>query len=102
MKKMLMLAVFFLSLNSFAQAFIPRMEFFVNREVSVTRVWNQTFYPVVCSGLAYGQTYHGMVLNSWINQVIVAPGTFAEAYVHSNYYDPMVRAWAEINCYRAW
>ncbi len=102
MSKFLILVTFIFSFNASAQAFIPRMEFFVNREVAVTRVWNTTFYSVVCSGLAYGQTYQGVVLNTWINQVVVAPGAYAEAYVHPNYYDPMIRAWGEINCLRGW
>lgn len=99
---MLLLAVFLSALSSSAFAFIPQMSFYINREVAVTRVWNTTNRPFVCSGIAYGQTYQGVMLNAWFNNLYVAPGAYAHAYVYSNYYDPFVRTWAEVNCQFTW
>jgi hypothetical protein len=98
MKKMLFTLATITLLSTQAWAFLPRMEFFVNREVAVSRVWNTTFHPIVCFGSAYGRTYQGVVLNSWVNGLVIYPNTFVEVYVHSNFYDPMVMSWAEIDC----
>lgn len=102
MKKLMFITVIFTALSSSAFAFIPQMSFFVNREVAVSRVWNTTNRPFVCSGVAYGQTYNGVMLNSWFNNLYVAPGAFAEAYVYSNFYDPFTRSWAEVDCQFTW
>lgn len=98
MKKFILTAVAALVVSAQAHAFIPRMEFFVNREVAVTRVWNTTMRPIVCNGQAFGRTWQGVVLNSWINGLVIYPGAAAEAYVYSNFYDPMIQAWAQVDC----
>jgi len=102
MKKQFLLKLFFttllMSFSTLSWAFAPRMEFFVNREVAISRVWNNTYRPIVCSGQAFGRTYQGVVLNFWVNQIVVYPNTFVEVYVHSNFYDPMASAWAQMDC----
>lgn len=85
-----------------ANAFIPQMSFNVNGVVAIARVWNTSFRPIVCNGVAYGRTFQGVVLNSWVNSLVVAPNGFVEVYVTSNYYDPMASAWAEMNCNIGW
>jgi hypothetical protein len=102
MKKIIFSALVLMTLTAQAQAFVPRMEFFVNREVAVTRVWNTTYAPIVCQGYAYGRTWNGVVLNSWVNGIVIYPNTAVDVYVHSNFYDPMVQAWAQINCGYSW
>ena len=102
MKKFILSAIAALTISTSAFAFVPQMEYFVNREVAVARVWNTTFRPIVCSGQAFGRTYQGVVLNAWINNVVIYPGVSADAYVHSNFYDPMVQAWAQVDCQIAW
>ena len=102
MKKLFLTAFIFLTFSSSVFAFVPRMRFFVNREVAIARVFNQTGRPFVCSGTAFGQTYSGYVLNSWFNQIYVLPGMYADAYVYSNYYDPFVSAWAQVECQHTW
>lgn len=102
MKKMILSSFAFLTLSTQAFAFIPQMEFYVNREVAVARVWNTSFRPIVCSGQAFGRTYQGVVLNSWINGLVVYPSASADVYVYSNFYDPMSQAWAQIDCQIAW
>jgi len=91
-----------LSLSTFAYTFVPPMNFFVNREVATTRVFNTTGFPIVCSGQAFGATFGGVVLNAWLNNVVIYPGQWADATVYSNYYDPFARAWANISCVRAY
>lgn len=98
MKKLMLSAVLFLSLSSSVFAFIPQMSFFVARDVATARVFNTTGRPFVCSGNAFGRTYSGMVLNSWFNNIYVMPGMYADAYVYSNFYDPFVNAWAQVQC----
>jgi hypothetical protein len=97
-KLMLSVAVVFTLATSTAHAFIPQMSYFVNREVAVTRVWNNTYRNITCFGQAYGRTWQGVVLNSYVNGLVIFPGQSVDVYVHSNFYDPMVQAWAQINC----
>lgn len=102
MKKLVLTFALFIVTFSQAFAFCPQMSFFVNREVAVTRVFNQSMRPMVCSGYAFGQTFNGVVLNSWFNQIYISPGMSADAYVYSNFYDPFMRSWAQIDCQFTW
>lgn len=102
MKKFILTSLAFLAFSTQAFAFIPRMEFFVNREVAVARVWNTTHRPIVCHGQAFGRTWQGVVLNSWVNGLVIYPNSSVNVYVHSNYYDPMLQAWAHIDCQFGW
>ncbi len=102
MKKFMLSAFVFLSLSTSVFAFVPQMSFYVNREVATARVWNYSDRAFVCNGTAFGQTFGGVVLNSWFNQVYVAPGMYADAYVYSNFYDPFATAWAEVDCQFIW
>lgn len=99
MKKLILLSLAALTITTNANAFVPQTQAFVNREVAVIRVWNTSFRPIVCSGYAFGRTWNGVVLNAWINQVVIYPSASVDAYVHSNFYDPMVQAWAQIDCH---
>ena len=102
MKKFLVvIAITILSLSQ-AFAFYPQLSFFVNREVATTRIWNTSYQPMVCSGYAFGQTFNGVVLNSWFNTIYVGPGMYADAYVYSNFYDPFVNSWAQVDCQFTW
>ena len=98
MKKLILSMAATLLVSVSAQAFVPQMSFYVNREVAVARVYNSTFRPIACSGQAFGATYNGVVLNTFVNSLIIYPNTFVEVYVHSNFYDPMVNSWAQIEC----
>lgn len=102
MKKLIFSAIAALTITANAHAFIPQTQIFVNREVAVVRVLNTTFRPIICSGYAYGRTWNGVVLNAWMNQAVVYPNSFVDVYVHSNFYDPMLQAWAQINCQQHW
>lgn len=102
MKKMLLSLGAFVALTSTAFAFIPSMNFFVNNEVATARVWNTAHAPIVCYGQAFGQTYSGVVLSSSINGLVVYPNRIVDIYVHSNFYDPFIQAWANIDCQFTW
>lgn len=102
MKKLLLATAMFLTLSSTVSAFVPHMNFFVNREVATARIFNNTGRAFVCSGTAYGMTMNHVVLNSWFNQIYVAPGMYAYAHVYSNYYDPFVNVWAQVDCQFSW
>ena len=97
-KMMLSLAIGLTLATSNAFAFFPQMNSFVNNEVAVSRVWNTSFRNIVCSGQAFGRTWQGVVLNSYVNSLVVYPGQYVDIYVHSNIYDPMVQAWAQVDC----
>ncbi len=101
MKKFILSAIAALTISGAASAFVPQMQFFVNREVAVVRVFNTSFRPIACSGVAFGRTFNGVVLNAYAN-VVVYPGASVDVYVHSNFYDPMAQAWAQINCEFGW
>lgn len=98
-KLMLSVVIVFTLAASTAHAFIPQMSYFVNREVAVTKVWNTTYRNITCYGQAYGRTWQGVVLNSYVNGIVIFPGQAVDVYVYSNYYDPMVQAWAQIDCH---
>ena len=102
MKKLILSAMTFLTISGSAFAFVPQMQFFVNREIGIARVFNTTFRPIVCSGMAFGRTYNGVVLNAYANNLVIYPNSFVNVYVHSNFYDPMAVAWAQINCEFGW
>jgi hypothetical protein len=102
MKKLIFLALVCFSFSETVFAFTPRLEFFVNREVAIARVWNTNFRPIVCSGMAFGRTYQGVVLNAYANNLVIYPNASVDIYVHSNYYDPMAVAWAQIDCQFTW
>ena len=102
MKKMLLSVALFLTVSTQANAFIPQTQVFVNREVAVINIYNTSFRPIVCYGQAFGRTYQGVVLNSWINGLVIYPNSYASAYVQSNYYDPMFQAWAQVDCQFGW
>jgi hypothetical protein len=102
MKKLFIACALFVVTMSQSFAFYPQMSFFVNREVATVQVWNTGYQPMVCSGYAFGQTYSGMVLNSWFSSLYIMPGMYANAYVYSNYYDPFARAWAQVDCQYTW
>ncbi|MBC7427642.1 MAG: hypothetical protein H7336_03460 [Bacteriovorax sp.] len=102
MKKLILSAITALTVSGTAAAFVPQMQFFVNREVAIARVFNTTFQPVACSGVAFGRTFQGVVLNAYANHVVIYPGASVDVYVNSNFYDPMVQAWAQIDCQVAW
>ena len=103
MKKLFLAATMFLAMTSTSVfAFVPQMSYFVNQTVATARVWNYTSQPVVCSGTAFGRTYQGVVLDSWFNQVYIAPGVYADAFVYSNVYDPFVNVWAQVDCQFSW
>jgi hypothetical protein len=102
LKKLLLSTAIFLGLTSSVLAFTPHMGFFVNREVAISRVFNNTGRLFVCSGYAFGRTYSGFVVNSWFNQVYVNPGMYADAFVYTNYYDPFMNAWAQVDCQFVW
>ncbi len=104
MKKLLLATGLFVmfSTSVMANFFVPPMNFFVNRDVATARVFNTTPFPMTCSGNAFGRTWSGVVLNTWVNQLTVYPGQWVDVTVFSNYYDPFATAWANIQCYRSW
>lgn len=102
MKKLILSVFALLVVSSQAFAFVPQVQILVNREVVVARVWNTNYRPIICSGQAFGRTYQGVVLNSWVTGLVIYPNVSADVYVHSNYYDPMIQGWAQINCQFGW
>jgi hypothetical protein len=102
MKKLIITCALFIVTISNAFAFFPQLNSFVNGEVATTRVWNTSYRAMVCSGNAFGQTYNGVVLNSWFNNLYIMPGMYADAFVYTNYYDPFARAWAQVDCQFTW
>ena len=95
--------VFSLFLTSEAMAFFPN-GWSANVQISVQRtrmtatMVNRMNRPIVCRGKVFGRTASGVVLNSWVNNIVIWPGNFHHSYVHSNYADPIVNGWANVRC----
>jgi|GEM_PF-907249 hypothetical protein len=70
---------------------------FTNFQVSAT-VINRFYRPIICSGYAYGQTFYGNVFNSYMNNVVVYPGNYAQVYVYNYNSNRFVNAWSNIRC----
>lgn len=98
------LGLYLVIVSGEAFAFYPQMQVFVSPQVATVRVFNQSYYPIVCSGVVYGRTYYGYVGQVWENNVWVYPGQFNDLYVYATnpYYDPMVQAWANLDCRYTW
>ena len=102
MKKLILLVLATLTISGAASAFVPEMHFSVDTgEAAVTRIFNTTSQAIVCSGSALGTTYNGAVLNVDAKNLVINPNASVDIYVYSSYYDPMVKAWAEIECQTA-
>lgn len=70
----------------------------VNQLRVTATVVNQSFRPIICSGYVYGQIQFGTTVHSWMNQQVIQPGQHANIYVYTNYAQPFVNGWADINC----
>ena len=86
------------------QAFANSASWGANAQVYVKRdevratIVNQFNRPIVCSGYVYGETYSGVVLNSWVNNKVIWPRNYYTVYVHSNYRDSFTDGWSEVEC----
>lgn len=102
MKKIATILIFSFVFSTSVFAFMPQMNFFLNREVATARIINNWGRPLVCSGVTNGQTYRGIPINFWFNNIYVYPGSFVDTYVYSNFYDPFINVWAQVDCQFTW
>lgn len=78
--------------------FLVQGQAFVTPNRVEVRVFNRFNRPILCQGMAYGQTFQGMMLNSWFNGFIPAFG-YGFAYVYSNFPgQQFVRGWGQFQC----
>ena len=87
-----------MSLKAQAYVWVNPHVTYVRNTVTATVV-NTYARPLVCSGYVYGRTLYGATLNSWMNNIVVWPGSYANAYVYGPFTDPFVNAWSNIRCY---
>lgn len=98
MKKLLLLLAL-VSFNAFAYPFVSRVDIFVNQYNAIARVQNISYYPIVCNGQAFGVGRSGLYFYSYVNNLVIYPGSYVDVYVSSNnIYDPLVDARAAIGC----
>ena len=98
MKKLILAAIVLSTLSLSAFAFTPEVSSFVNGEVAVSRVLNDTDRTITCEGNAFGQSYAGDVLSSAFNQISVDSGMSVDVYVYATGRDPFINAWAQVDC----
>jgi hypothetical protein len=88
-----------ISVSSFAHWFPYQAQVFATPNRVQATVVNFYARPMVCQGFAFGLTTFGYQLNSYLNNVYIAPGMNAYAYVYNyNFQDPFIRGWANLNC----
>lgn len=98
MKYFLLTSLLVFSMKSFAWFPYQAQVFVTPNQIQATVI---NFYarPMVCQGFTYGQTRFGYQLNSYLNNVYIAPGMNAYSYVYSyQFNDPFIRGWANLNC----
>lgn len=103
MKRLLAVLTLCLMLTSSAQAyyggpFQAQAQISFSQFQATATVVNNQYYPVVCSGYAYGRTYYGQVLHSYMNNVVIYPGQFANVHVYNYNGYAFSNAWADIWC----
>lgn len=104
MKRLLAVFTFCLFLVTSAHAYNYGAPFQAQAQISFSQfqatatVVNNSYQPVLCSGYAYGRTYYGQVLNSYMNNVVIYPGHFAQVHVYNYNRNAFVNAWADIWC----
>lgn len=81
-----------------ANQFRANARVYMDRTQGVVEVFNHLPVPIVCSGRVDGQTMSGQVLYSFINNAVIYPGNFANAYVYTSNYDPFRRVMPRITC----
>lgn len=103
MKKLFFILCAFLAINANAFAYWPgifSVNVFLNQYNAVARVHNTSYYPVACYGQVIGLSSSGVVLNTYVNGVVINPGVSLDIYVRANsVYDPMIDARADIQCF---
>lgn len=85
---------------STAHAFFPINPFMTVVPATISaQVYNPYYEPLLCQGMAFGRTAHGLVLQGSFRD-IVPPGQYRYVTVYTNnpYFDPFVHGWANIGC----
>lgn len=86
------------------QAFAYPRTWQANAQISVrsdritATIVNQWNRPIVCSGKVFGRTGSGVVLDSWLNSVVIWPGNYYHGYVYTHSRDRFVNGWANVQC----
>ena len=81
-----------------AQAFFPINPLIqVRRDVVSAQVYNPHYEPIICEGMAFGQTMYGQVFQARITDII-PPGNSRFAFVRTNFSNPFVNGWGQVVC----
>lgn len=64
----------------------------------IVEVVNELNTRIVCSGEVRGMTRSGNTVYVTVNNVVVYPNSYIEAYVYTNNYDTFVRVMPRISC----
>jgi hypothetical protein len=98
LKALLVATTIALSTSAFAQWFQPRVNVLVLPFQVTAEVINPFAQPVICNGQVFGQTAHGLVLNTFFVEQFLPMGSNRFAYVNTNIHSPFVAGWANIHC----
>ncbi|EQC48655.1 hypothetical protein M899_1027 [Bacteriovorax sp. BSW11_IV] len=98
MKKIILLALTLASVSSMARSFRVNADVSFNNthaQAVVQNYWNRA---MVCSGRASGFTQNGVRLDSFMNNVVIYPGSYAYINVYTNRFDPFMDVRASVKC----
>jgi hypothetical protein len=98
LKSLIVTCVLVLSTSAFAQWYPARVQMTVLPGQVAAQVFNPTYYPLICGGQVFGQTYVGSVFTTYFVEQYIVPGDFRYALVQTSPYLPFVTGWANINC----
>jgi hypothetical protein len=97
--KFLLVALFMIfSTSSFAQFFPARANVIVLPNMVSVEVYNPHYETIICNGQVFGQTFNGLLLNTFFHEQFMPAGTMRFAYVHTLPGNPFVNGWSNIHC----
>ena len=99
MKKIILLFFLLAIISSKAEAFQMPTYVRFSPLVATAEVYNNLFRPIMCNGQAEAQTVYGQVLFSYMDRVVIMPGTTAYFHVYTNALNPLNVARAFSNCW---
>ncbi len=87
-----------LASSSFAQFFAANPNVIVLPGQVSAQVFNPYLRPIICNGQVFGQTAFGQVYSAFFAEQFMPAGTYRQAFVLANGFNPFVTGWANIHC----
>ena len=100
MKNLMILVVATVTMISSAQAnnFRANARVHMSPTQGIVEVVNELYRPIECSGEVRGMTRSGNTVYVYVNNVVIYPNRYIEAFVYTNNGDTFVRVMPRISC----